>query len=300
MKKNSEGILHENITVAGNLLYPGYVIKGRKKSLMIDAGINLFGPLYLKTLDRILGSYQNLDYLFVTHSHYDHLGSLPFLKDKINNLKAGGFSSINTLLKKDSVLEWMNNLSDIQRESFKDIVGKEDVKIKPVNLDLNLKEGDLIDLGDLTCKIYETPGHTKDGLSYFIPEIKALFPGEVIGVPDWQTGEQVEVEFLSSFQDYLNSIKKLIKLKPKYIGMGHKWFFSDEDSSLYLEKSYQATLEYKKYLEKHLEKVNGDIDQAKNIIAKEEYDLPQTRFQERNAYLANLTAQLKHILSLKN
>jgi len=299
MKLNSEGKINEFISVAGNSLYPAYIIKGSKKNLMIDAGINLFGPLYLKTLDEILGDKKKLDYLFVTHSHYDHLGSLPYLKKKLPQLITGGFPYINNLLKKESVLAWMNKLSEIQREMFKDIVEDEKVTIETMELYLNLREEDKIDLGGLTCEVYETPGHTKDCLSYFIPEIKALFPGEIVGVPDWPTGEKVEVEFLSSYQDYLNSIKRLIDLKPKFMGLGHKWFFTDEDVTNFLEKSYQETIKYKSFLEDQLAKVDNNLEKARDEITRIEYDEPGTRFQERSAYLANLEAQLKHILKLK-
>jgi hypothetical protein len=44
MKQQAKGQIHERITAIPNAWYPTYVIRGEKKNLMIDAGVNLLGP----------------------------------------------------------------------------------------------------------------------------------------------------------------------------------------------------------------------------------------------------------------
>ncbi len=298
MKAYSNGIITGEITVAGNPIYPAYVVKGKEKNLMIDAGLNMLGPLYIQSLEELLGSRNNLHYLVITHSHYDHLGALPYLKRKIPALKLGGHPLIPGLLKKASVIDTMNRFSEMQREMFKDVTGDEDVHLESVDFDVLLKEGDTIDLGGLTCQVLETPGHTRDGLSFYFPEIKALFPGEIIGVPDWETGTEVQVEFLNSYKDYLKAIERIIDLRPEFIGMAHGWYFTGRDAALYLEQSLTATIEYRNLIEGHLKSSGGDIKKTIEDIARREYDEKGTIFQERNAYLANLTAQVKHIAKM--
>jgi len=298
MKAYANGHINERISVAGNPAYPAYLIRGDEKNLLIDAGINLFGPLYLQSIGDILGSINRLDYIFITHSHYDHLGALPYLKRMIPGVKIGGFNTIVDLLKKESVLERMNSLSEIQREVFREITGEEDVRITPVEFDHLLRDGDKFDLGGITCEIYETPGHTRDCLSYFIPELGALFPGEIVGVPDWQTGNEIQVEFLSSYDDYLESIGKLTKLEPELIGMAHGWYFTGEDAINFLEKSYDETIRYRKLIEDYIIDSDGDIEKTIETITRVEYDEKGTIMQERNAYITNLTAQVKHLAGL--
>ena len=41
MKLFANGNINDYIFVAGNAAYPGYVVQGKDKSLMIDAGLNL-------------------------------------------------------------------------------------------------------------------------------------------------------------------------------------------------------------------------------------------------------------------
>lgn len=294
----AEGSINEFLSVAGNSFYPGYVIRGRRKSLMIEAGMNLMGPLYCRSLDEILGSRGLLHYLFITHSHYDHLGAAHYLKRCIPHLTIGAHERIAPLLQKESVLAMMNRLSEIQRAWFQDIAGDEDLSVRPVEIELSLKEGDEIDLGGISCRVYEVPGHTKDSLAYFLPEIRALFSGEAVGVPQGTDANDPQVEFLSSYDDYLISLEKMISLKPDILCLGHGWVFTGEDVSEFLRKSHAATSEYRKLIECCLDSTGGDIEKAVETMARKEYDEKGTIFQERNAYMTNLSAQVRHIAGL--
>jgi len=295
MKLQADHDFGEWITVAGNRFYPAYIVKGKEKHLMIDAGINLMGPAYIASLGKIFGDKNALDYVFATHSHFDHMGAIPYLKRKIPHLKAGAFWRVGTLMKKKSVLDLMTYLSDLQRVFFQDIVGNEDVHIEPVDFEFNLKEGDRFDLGGVTCEVYEVPGHTGDSLAFFIPEIRALFAGEAYGIPEGNKDGDVQVEFLASYDDYVSSLCKLIRLQPKLIGMAHMWVFTDDDATRFLQRSLEATPRYRKLIENYLDAANGDIDGAVQSMAKIEYDEKGTIAQQRESYIQNLKAQVRHV-----
>jgi glyoxylase-like metal-dependent hydrolase (beta-lactamase superfamily II) len=295
MKLQADGDFGEWITVAGNHFYPAYIIKGRQKRLMIDAGINLMGPAYIASLEKVFGDKNALDYVFATHSHFDHLGAIPYLKRKLPHLQAGAFERVGTLMKKKSVLDLMTFLSELQRGFFRDIVGEEDVRIEAVDFELKLKEGDRFDLGGVTCEVYEVPGHTGDSLAFFIPEIGALFAGESYGIPESDKDGQIQVEFLSSYDDYVSSLDKLISLQPQLIAMAHLWVFTDDDATEFLERSREATPKYWELIETYLDAANGDINSAVESMAKKEYDEKGTIAQPRESYLENLKAQVRQV-----
>jgi glyoxylase-like metal-dependent hydrolase (beta-lactamase superfamily II) len=295
MKLFADGDFGEWITVGGNRIYPGYIIKGKEKHLMIDAGINMMGPAYIASLEKIFGDRNALDYVFATHSHFDHLGSIPYLKRKLPCLQAGAFERVGALMKKQSVLDLMTSLSELQRGFFQNIVGDEDVRIETVDFEFNLKEGDSFDLGGVTCEVYHVPGHTGDSLAFFIPEIRALFAGEAYGIPEGDKDGQIQVEFLSSYDDYVSSLHKMIALQPKIIGMAHMWVFTDDDATEFLQRSLKATPGYRKLIEEYLDAANGDIDNAVQAMAKKEYDEKGTIAQPREAYMENLKAQVRRV-----
>src|SRR3990172_2689796 len=285
MKQLASGTIHERISAIPNSWYPAYLVRGGTKNLLIHAGINLLGPLYLKSIREIIAGPNPLQYLFLTHSHYDHLGGAGYLKRQLPELTIGAHERVAGLLQKESVLEMMNRLSESQRKLFQGLAGNEDVKIRPFEIGLILKQGDEFDLGGLSCRVYEVPGHTRDSLAFFIPEIKALFPGEAAGVPQGKGGEAVQVEFLSSYHDYLKSLEMMIGLEPEMVCIGHAWVFTGSDAGDYLARSLAATARYKELIENYLDAADGDAGRAIQAIVRTEYDESGTIFQERNAYI---------------
>jgi glyoxylase-like metal-dependent hydrolase (beta-lactamase superfamily II) len=298
MKLLASGNFGEHISVAGNNGYPSYIVKGGKINLMVDAALSFLGPSYLKSVENILGSKDRLNMLFLTHSHYDHLGSAPYFKMKIQGLEVGGSARIEELLKKESVIERMNSLNDILRVFFADEAGSEDVRITGMSLEHHLKDGDSFDLGGITCLVLGAEGHTRDSMAYYIPETGVLFQGESAGVPLGLDGSGVQVEFLSSYNSYVKNIERYIDLRPKIVAMGHGWVFTDDDAKKFLDESLNATEKYRDMIEGRLDTVNGDIEKAVDIIARVEYDEKGNIYQERNAYLTNLRAQVRLIAEM--
>jgi glyoxylase-like metal-dependent hydrolase (beta-lactamase superfamily II) len=295
MKQQAKGQIHERITAIPNAWYPTYVIRGEKKNLMIDAGVNLLGPRYLTSIKDIFGNIDQLHYLFLTHSHYDHVGSAHYLKQHIPDLRIGAHARVAGLLQKPSVLEMMNRLSANHVELLKYNTAGEDLTLHPFEIDLHLKQGDEFDLGGLTCRVYETPGHTKDSLAFYFPEIKTLFPSEACGVLQGATGSDMQVEFLASYQDYIDSLKLMISLKPEIVCLGHGWVLTHEDTEDFFKRSLSETFRYRELIESYLDAADGDIEKAIQDMAYAEYDVKGGILQERVAYMTNLSAQIKHI-----
>ena len=299
MKQQAKGQIHERITAIPNAWYPTYVIRGEKKNLMIDAGVNLLGPRYLTSIKDIFGNIDQLHYLFLTHSHYDHVGSAHYLKQHIPNLRIGAHTRVAGLLQKPSVLEMMNRLSANHVELLKYNTAGEDLTLHPFAIDLHLKQGDEFDLGGLTCRVYETPGHTKDSLAFYFPEIKTLFPSEACGVLQGATGSDMQVEFLASYQDYIDSLKLMISLKPEMVCLGHGWVLTHEDAEDFFKRSLSETFRYRELIENYLDEADGDVEKAIQDMVHAEYDVKGGILQERVSYITNLSAQVKHIARLR-
>ncbi len=44
MRVSAEGKINERILILGHPIYPGYIVKGSNKTMMIEAGMNIIGP----------------------------------------------------------------------------------------------------------------------------------------------------------------------------------------------------------------------------------------------------------------
>jgi glyoxylase-like metal-dependent hydrolase (beta-lactamase superfamily II) len=300
MKQQAKGQIHERIIAIPNAWYPAYIIRGSKKSMMIDAGVNLLGPRYLTDIKDIFGDTGLLDYLFLTHSHYDHIGSAYFLKRHIPGLKIGAHERVVSLLKKQSVLEMMNLLSANHVELLKYNTTGVDLTLHPFEIDILLKQGDEFDLGGLTCQVFEVPGHTRDSLAFYIPEIKALFPGEAAGVLPGETGNEIQVEFLSSYSEYINSLEFMISLQPEIVCLGHGLVLTHKDASDFLDSALAETFRYRKLIENYLSAAGGNVERAIQEMAYSQYDVMGGILLERVSYMTNLSAQEKHIAELRD
>jgi glyoxylase-like metal-dependent hydrolase (beta-lactamase superfamily II) len=299
MKRPAKGRIHERITAVPNAWYPAYIVQGEKHNLMIDPGMNLLGPRYLASIKDVLGDPGRLDYLFLTHSHYDHLGAAYYLKRHLPGLKIGAHEMLAGLLQKPSVLEVMNRLSDNHVELLQYNTAHEDLTVRPFEIDIALHGGDEFDLGGLTCRVYATPGHTRDSLAFHLPEIGALFPAEACGLLESDTGSTLLVEFLSSYQDYIDSLRLIIALEPEIVCLGHGWVLTGEDAPAFLQRSFAETFRYRELIESYLDAADDDVEQAIRDMAHVEYDVKVRIHQEREAYVTNLAAQVRHIAGLR-
>ena len=295
----AKGRVHERIAAIGTASCPVYVVQGREKSLLVDAGVSLLGPRYLASVQDLLGDAGRLDYLVLTHSHYDHIGSAGYFKRHLPGLKIGAHERVAGLVRKASVLEAINGLSNMHDELRKYNTAGENLAVRPFEIDLVLKQGDEIDLGGLTCQVYETPGHTRDSLSFWIPEIKALFPGEACGVLRTGRERKLHVAFLASFDDYVSSLRLLSALQPEIICLPHNWVLTGDDASAFLELSLAETFRYRTMVESYLTATNGDLDKTVLELARIEFDPHEAALPPVAAYMTNLAAQVKHIAHLR-
>ena len=148
-----------------------------KKAFLVDPGDEA-GKIIatLESLD------VNLEYILLTHGHFDHLGAVEEIADKYN------------------VPFYMSKVDEEYQEKLPQLFPK--VR----KADKYLLDGDIIKLGKHDVKVIATPGHTEGGLSFLIDEY--LFTGDTlfrtnVGRTDFPGGD---------FNKIIDSIKKLVKL----------------------------------------------------------------------------------------
>ena len=107
---------------------------------------------------------KEVEYIFLTHGHFDHIMGVADLKEK-----TGAKVAIHEL---DAMCLEDTKYSLLPPEGY----GEQ----KPVKADILLHEGDVINVGSLEIKVMHTPGHTPGGVSFYLPESGVVFVGDTL------------------------------------------------------------------------------------------------------------------------
>lgn len=273
-----------NFYCLGTAYMPSFLLDG-DHPIMFDAGMYEAGEFYFKEILRIMGN-RRPEYLFLTHVHFDHCGAAGYLKRFMPELKIGASREANEIIQKPSAVELITKLNASGKEGG--------VYFEPFSIDLILNDGDVIEVAkDLTVQVIRTPGHTRDMLSFYIPEQKILIPSESIGMPGYNG--YVFSEFLIDYDIYLNSLVRLKDYDAAILIFAHGVYYTGDDAKNYIPSAIKHTGLFREKIENLLDKYGGDYDGVASAIKKEEYDPIVGAKQPEAAYLLNLHAKIKAV-----
>lgn len=175
------------------------VVDEQSRAVVIDPGLDKD-----KIIDKILEEKIKVDKIILTHCHADHLGALDDLKKYTN---ADVYIHENDLL----------GIVDEEKPYFEYLgINRQNIMPDEIN---KLKDGDIIENGNLIFEIIHTPGHTDGSISIYVKSLNAIFTGDTIfcncyGRCDLKSG---------NIKDMGASINKLFdRFKNVYIYPGHE------------------------------------------------------------------------------
>jgi len=158
-----------------------------EKTLLIDTGSGTVSAPIIGHIGDILNG-RKLDFIVLTHYHYDHIGGL---KDFIPAFGPEIFAG-------------SGDIDKIRKGGHDGIFG---VDIPPCPNIKELSEGMKIDLGAHLLEVIETPGHTPGGICLYDHKTRSLFSGDTvfadgIGRTDFEGGD------LRQLRESLHKLKK--------------------------------------------------------------------------------------------
>lgn len=232
--------------VVGGLGGDALVFVGSEKTAVMDSGMAYCAPLMVEKVNKVLEG-RSLDYMLTSHTHYDHIGGLPYLRQKWPNLICIGNAHGESVLKRQGALQAIRRLSEAaaqkyQEERYQPLQYQdEDLRIDEI-----VKDGDVISLGDRHLRVLETPGHTNCSLSYYLEEEGLMLPCESVGC--YVGKRQMVVPFLTSYEDTITSIQRCRNLHPRAVVSPHYGLVERITPQRYFDLALEAAKDMKDYI----------------------------------------------------
>jgi 2-aminobenzoylacetyl-CoA thioesterase len=299
---NKTGFAGNDLYVSGFTWSPTYLLAA-KTAILFEAGFSCMGKLYERDIRKILSD-KMPEFLFLTHVHYDHCGAASYFKKRFPNIKICASQRAHEIIQRENALGLMSSLSQYVMPLIAELpeIQKEELITGPFqkfDIDIVFNEEQTINIDDeLSVQVFTTPGHTRDMLSYYIPERKILIATESAGCLG-RDGHIVS-EFLVDYDAYMNTLKRFSSLDVEIFCQGHHFVFTGRDVQVFFADSLQTAESFKKHVDELLSREGETIDTIVNIIKTEEYDSNQGIKQPERAYLLNLKTQVTHLATRLN
>lgn len=225
----------EKIKIYDVRVHPGdsaFLIDDGKTAILYDSGFAFTGYGVAEKIAEVLGG-RKLDYIFLTHSHYDHaLGSV-YALEKWPDAKVVAGEYAAKIFAKPTAKAVMRDLD----RKFADTcgIGEYEDLIDNLRVDIPVADRDVIKAGDMEFVAVNLPGHTKCSVGYYCAAEKLLLGSETVGV--FNGKDDVIPSYLVGYQMAMDSIERLKEFEIENVLVPHFGLLEGEKAKVYFERA---------------------------------------------------------------
>lgn len=289
MRIGKTGEIAKGFYVLGHSAAPVYLLDG-PAPILFDAGFTGLLHLYQKAIKHVLGSRSPV-LLFLTHSHWDHVGTAAYLKKTWPGMLIAGSAESSKILRRKSALKKIKALNEGALEVLRSwgVSHIHEDEFKPFTLDVVLKDGERMEMEkDLAIEVIATPGHTWDSTAYYIREKKILVAGEAAGCDG-------VCEFLVDHEAYVTSMERLSALDVEILCTAHNFVFTGPDVKTNMVRTIHQVGEYVDRVKRYLKEEKGDPDRVAARVKSVEWDPKPLPKQPLEAYMMSTKTRINTI-----
>ena len=243
-----------------------YLVEGQDESIIISGGMSYIAPAVVRQINEFGLDESKIHSALILHAHFDHIGIIPFLRERYPGLKVYVSERGSEILSEPRNVNTINKFSrGVASHMSMEGEYSRGHRDWHAGSELNLVSGEsVIDLGAMEVMIVQTPGHSSCSISAYVPKLKAVFPSDGGGIP---YKDSIAPAPNSNFEQYVKSLKVLESLDVIYICADHFGYVYGEEASSYFGLSLEkANSEYAR-LERVLANI-GDVNLAAKKVAE--------------------------------
>lgn len=235
-----EGIVNVTMGLHGG---EATLIKSAEKTVLHDCGMAYCAPQIVENIKKELEG-RHLDYILVSHTHYDHIGALPYIRKAFPEATVCGSAYAKYVFTRQGALNVMKELGTAAAKLYGN--GDEEIITDGMVVDLVMNDGDKLDLGDKYIVALETKGHTDCAMTFVLEPDSIMFTSESTGIclgPD-----NVSVAILKSFDESIASAEKCRNYGPKQIISPHFGVIPPVHTNHFLDTFEKKAWEEREYV----------------------------------------------------
>lgn len=214
-----------------------FLIDDGKTSILYDSGFAFTGFDVAENIKRELKG-RSLDYIFLTHSHYDHAAGTPYIIRCFKDAKVVAGEYAVKIFSKPTAKALMRDLD--KKFALKNGVDFYEDLFDDLKVNIAVKDGDEIKAGNMSFTAINLPGHTRCSVGYYLKSERLLLSTESLGV---YVGEgQVIPSYLVGYEMTLSSIKRAKELDIDKILVPHFGVIEKNEARDYLTTAFESAV----------------------------------------------------------
>jgi glyoxylase-like metal-dependent hydrolase (beta-lactamase superfamily II) len=220
-----------------------YVVQSGKTAI-IDAGTAFNVKDIQKSLNNLKIDIAGIDYMIITHEHYDHgAGAAPLL-EKMPKAR---------VLASEVTSKVLRNPTEIHEKTLQYYgEGRALVSPYPPVKDVSIvKEHDKVDLGnEVILEVIDLKGHTPGSIGLLEHKTKTLFAGDAVCVYNEQTDFYLPPSYpdLFDYVTYQETLKKMLAINFDYLCLGHFGVLKQPKAKQVIKKASEVAAGWKEII----------------------------------------------------
>lgn len=228
-----------------------------EKTALVDASISAVSERLIEEVKAYLPAGKALDYLLLTHGHFDHVGGTPAIRAAFPNLQVWASRLTQELLAdREQVGHIAQRNITCQQAMGQESTSTVEDWANAFHVEHIVRDGDMIALGSqVEVKVITAPGHTEDSVCYFVRPDGAIAGGEALG--GFHGRGKISSAFMSGYEDYISNFLKLSNLELEIISFPHSGALTGQLAKNYLTLAQQAAEQLREQIKLGL--ANGEV-----------------------------------------